>query len=83
MIFYNRYSIGRASASEKSRFGIVRIEETDYAVIDANENKMILQQCEQNEKNLIIDTDTYLCLPNNAVIVNYKTFDDVKLLGIT
>lgn len=83
MIFYNRYSIGRASASKKRRFGIVRIEETDYAVIDANENKMILQQCEQNEKNLIIDADTYLCLPNNAVIVNYKTFDDVKLLGIT
>lgn len=77
-MFWQGYNTSYAIASEKSRFGIVKIDEEEYAVIDANENKLILQKCEIENENLVIDVDTYLCVTNN-VMINFNNFTNVEL----
>lgn len=78
IMFWQGYNTSYAIASEKSRFGIVKIDEEEYAVIDANENKLILQKCEIENENLVIDADTYLCVTNN-VMINFNNFTNVEL----
>ena len=78
IMFWQGYNTSYAIASEKSRFGIVKIDEEEYAVIDANENKLILQKCEIENENLVIDVDTYLCVTNN-VMINFNNFTNVEL----
>ena len=78
MIFFGGYSTGRSKAAEKRRFGIVKMDEGQYAVIDANENKLILQKCEINQNNLRIDANTYLCVANEMDII-FNNFENVEL----
>lgn len=73
IIFWQGYFTSYIIASEKSRFGIVKIDGEEYAVIDANENKLVLQKCEMKSNNLKIYKDTYLCVTND-VIINFKNF---------
>lgn len=78
-IFIQGYASGYRTASEKRRFGIVEINEEQYVVIDANEDKMILQKCEINEHILKINYNTYLCV-KNEMIINFETFHSVELV---
>lgn len=78
-IFLQGCASGYRTASEKKRFGIVEINEEQYVVIDANENKMILQKCEIKEHILKINYNTYLCVKNERII-NFETFHRVELV---
>lgn len=64
------------TACEKRRFGIVEISGEKYALIDINENKMILQKCEIDSDVLKIYSNTYLCTDNKKVI-HFNIFDNV------
>lgn len=79
IIFWQGYFTSYIIASEKSRFGIVKIDGEEYAVIDANENKLVLQKCEMKNNNLKIYKDTYLCVTND-VIINFKNFSSVEFI---
>lgn len=72
--YFGNYNV----AKEKKLFGIVEIEGQRYAVIDINQDKMILQKCKKNFKTLEIYCDTYLRTKNDKSIMFY-TFDTVKL----
>lgn len=77
IVFWQRYNDSYITASEKTRFGIVEIDKEDYAVIDANENRMILQKCEIENEKLIIYINTYLCTTND-IVINFKNFTNVE-----
>ena len=76
VFFWQQYSENNNMASKKKRFGIVEIDQEPYAVIDANENKIILQRCEINNNNLKLYSNTYLCAPNEMLI----KFENVELV---
>lgn len=78
MVFYSGYYNSYRKASEKRTFGVVVINDGKYAVIDANEKKLVLQKCVINDSTLYINKNTYLCA-NNEVLICYETFDDVKV----
>lgn len=78
LLFLQGYSDGKMRAAEERRFGIVTIDEEEYVVIDANEDKLILQKCEVRKSDLLIDVDTYLSITNNKMI-DFKYFNTVRL----
>lgn len=75
--FYSGYDNSYRKAGEKRTFGIVVVNDERYAVIDANEEKLILQQCEICGSTLRIDKNTYLCT-DNEILIYYQTFDNVE-----
>lgn len=77
-LLFNAYSMNRNRASGKHQFGIVCVEGEQYAVVDGNEEKLILKKCQIKGKDLMIDLDSYLSIDNN-VLINFKVFDNVKL----
>ena len=77
MVFFSGYYNSYRKASEKRTFGIVVVNDERYAVIDANEEKLVLQQCEVCGTTLRIDKNTYLCT-YNEILINYQTFDNVE-----
>lgn len=78
IIFGQGYWNNYRKAVDQRQFGIVEIDEEKYAVIDANEDKVILQKCEIDQTNLKIDKNTYWCI-SNTVVINFQTFDSVKV----
>lgn len=78
VLFFNAYITNRDKASEKCQFGIVCIEGEEYAVIDENEEKLILEKCQDKGSTLIIKKNTYLKIDNNVMIC-FKLFKEVKL----
>ena len=78
--FYSGYSENNKKAREQRKFGIVDIDEQKYAVIDANESHMILQNCEFDEKSLTIFENTYLCVDNglNIIFIQFEKVEVVK-----
>lgn len=78
-MFYSEYRDSYIKASNLSKFGIVKIDDEEYAVIDANETTLILQKCHIDNGNLEINIDTYLSMTNN-VIINFMNFDNVELV---
>ena len=78
--FYSGYSENNKKAREQRKFGIVDIDEQKYAVIDANESHMILQNCEFDEKSLTIFENTYLCVDNglNIIFIEFEKVEVVK-----
>lgn len=79
ILFYSEYRDSYIKASNLSKFGIVKIVDEEYAVIDANETTLILQKCHIDNGNLEINIDTYLSMTNN-VIINFMNFDNVELV---
>lgn len=77
MVFYSVYYNSYRKAAEKRTFGIVVVDDERYAVIDANEEKLVLQQCEICGSTLRIDKNTYLCT-DNEILIYYQTFDNVE-----
>ena len=78
MFFYCGHQNNYTKATEQRIFGTVIINNERYAVIDANEEKLILQKCEINGSTLYIDKNTYLCV-NNEVLISYETYEDVEV----
>ena len=80
IIFFVRgYCDNKNLAESKTRFGIVQVKNEEYAVIDENEDKLILQQCEIENKTIRININTYLCKDNN-MIINFRKFETVELV---
>ena len=80
IIFFVRgYCDNKNLAESKTRFGIVQVKNEEYAVIDENEDKLILQQCEIENKKIRININTYLCKDNN-MIINFRKFETVELV---
>lgn len=78
LAFYWGYWVSLKQVSNQRRFGIVNINNETYAVIDANENKLILQKCEIDQTVLKINKNTYLCT-GNEIPINFQIFDNVKV----
>lgn len=78
LFFYSGYQNNYRKAAEQRVFGTVIINDERYAVIDANEEKLVLQKCEINDSILYINKNTYLCA-NNEVLIFYETFNDVEV----
>lgn len=79
IFFAQGYYDNKNLAESKTRFGIVKIENEEYAVIDENEDKLILQQCEIENQKIKINTNTYLCV-SNGMIINFRKFETVELI---
>lgn len=78
LIFFVGYQNSYRKAAEQRVFGTVIINNEIYAIIDANEEKLVLQKCEINDSTLYINKNTYLCA-NNEVLICYETFNDVEV----
>lgn len=78
------YNSSYRKGQNQNYFGVLEINEVFYAVIDANDEKVVLQQCDIDaEKNLlIIYKDTYMC-KDNDILINYKRYDRVMLKNKT
>ena len=79
IFFVQGYCDNKNLAESKTRFGIVQVKNEEYAVIDENEDKLILQQCEIENKKIRININTYLCKDNN-MIINFRKFETVELV---
>ena len=79
IFFVKGYCDNKNLAESKTRFGIVQVKNEEYAVIDENEDKLILQQCEIENKKIRININTYLCRDNN-MIINFRKFETVELV---
>ena len=79
IFFVHGYCDNKNLAESKTRFGIVQVKNEEYAVIDENEDKLILQQCEIENKKIRININTYLCRDNN-MIINFRKFETVELV---
>ncbi len=78
VVFGSGYISGRAKAEQKKQFGIVEIDEGQYAVIDANDSELILQKCVIGDGVLNIDSSTYLRFPNE-IIIKFETFESIEI----
>ena len=64
-------------AENQTKFGVVQIDGDEYALIDANEDKLILQRCETNNDCIKIYVNTYLCLEND-IAIKFEKFGNVQ-----
>lgn len=73
--YYSKYSM----AKRIKNYGMVDLKNEKYAVIDENDEKLILQKCipEDSKNTLVIYTNTYYCIDNNVPIV-YKNFNAIE-----
>lgn len=76
-LFYQAYVSDYQRAEEQTKFGIVQIDGDEYALIDANEDKLILQRCETDNDSIKIYVNTYLCLEND-VAIQFEEFRNVQ-----
>ncbi len=84
LIIISFYSSSYRKGQNQKYFGVLEINEVFYAVIDANDERVVLQQCDiEAEKNLlIIYKDTYMC-KDNEMLINYNQYDRVMLKNKT
>lgn len=77
--FWEIYEYNNDMAREQKYYGIIDFEGKEYAVIDGNIDKLVLQEClcDNNKKELTIYTNTYIYINNNTEIM-YNNFEEVK-----
>lgn len=80
-LIYNSYSEGYNYANSRKEYGIVNLNDENFAVIDSNTGKSILQKCYINESynTLEIQKNIYIIIDNNGHIINNRRFDSVKI----
>lgn len=76
-LFYQAYVSNHQRAENQTKFGVVQIDGDEYALIDANEDKLILQRCETNNDCIKIYVNTYLCLEND-IAIKFEKFGNVQ-----
>lgn len=67
---------------EKNRkeYGIVNLNDENFAVIDPNTEKSVLQKCYIYESdNTLVIKNTYTIIDNDGHIINNMRFDSVKI----
>ena len=69
------YEEGVKTAKDKNSYGIVKIENISYAVIDVDEKEMVLQKCNIKNNEIVLFVKTYLKTDKNDKIINYINFD--------
>ena len=79
VIFFgvSAYTQGNNLARRKDDYAIVCIEDTSYAVIGADKDKMVLQECKLKSNNLVIYTDTYLNVDKSGLVEDYYDFNTI------
>ena len=57
------------------------LNDENFAVIDSNAEKSVLQKCYINESDntVVIQKNTYAIIDNNGHIINNRRFDSVKI----
>lgn len=82
ILFWQGYQESNKKASAQKTYGICIVEEREYAIIDANEEKVVLQRCKVLDDTLVIDPQTYLCINKDALRITFKTFEIVKINNV-
>ncbi len=77
-IFFT-YKQGYDAAKSQKKYGVININSETYAVIGTNENIIIAQKCEYDEKSLKIYNDTYVNINKQDKLIEYHIFESVKL----
>lgn len=72
------YAEGKNTAQRKDDYAIVCIEDTSYAVIGTDKDKMVLQECKLKSNNLVIYTDTCLNIDKSGLVENYYDFNTIN-----
>ena len=80
-LIYNSYFKGYNDAKSRKEYGIVNLNDENFAVIDSNVEKSVLQKCYINESDntVVIQKNTYAIIDNNGHIINNRRFDSVKI----
>lgn len=80
-LIYNSYFKGYNDAKSRNEYGIVNLNDENFAVIDSNTEKSVLQKCYINESDntVVIQKNTYAIIDNNGHIINNRRFDSVKI----
>lgn len=80
-LIYSSYLEGYNYANNRKEYGIVNLKNENFAVIDSNIEKSVLQKCYINESDntLVIQKNTYAIIDNNGHIINNRRFDSVKI----
>ncbi len=80
-LIYSSYLEGYNYANNRKEYGIVNLKNENFAVIDSNIEKSVLQKCYINESDntLVIQKNTYTIIDNNGHIINSRKFDSVKI----
>lgn len=86
MVFFtylicSSYYDGYNYEKNRKEYGIVNLNDENFAVIDSNAEKSVLQKCYINESDntLVIQKNTYAIIDNNGHIINNRRFDSVKI----
>ena len=80
-LIYSSYDEGYNYAKSRKEYGIVNLNDENFAVIDSNTEKSVLQKCYINESDntVVIQKNTYAIIDNNGHIINNRRFDSVKI----
>lgn len=75
------YDEGYNYAKSRNEYGIVNLNDENFAVIYSNTEKSVLQKCYINESDntVVIQKNTYAIIDNNGHIINNRRFDSVKI----
>lgn len=75
------YDEGYNYAKSRKEYGIVNLNDENFAVIDSNAEKSVLQKCyiDESDNTLVIQKNTYAIIDNNGHIINNRRFDSVKI----
>lgn len=75
------YDEGYNYAKSRKEYGIVNLNDENFAVIDSNTEKSVLKKCYINESDniVVIQKNTYAIIDNNGYIINNRRFDSVKI----
>lgn len=80
-LIYNSYFKGYNDAKSRTEYGIVNLNDENFAVIDSNTEKSVLKKCYINESDniVVIQKNTYAIIDNNGHVINNRRFDSVKI----
>ena len=80
-LIYSSYDDGYNYAKNRKEYGIVNLNDENFAVIDSNTEKSVLQKCYINESDntLVIQKNTYTIMDNDGHIINNRRFGSVKI----
>lgn len=80
-LIYSSYFKGYNDANSRKEYGIVNLNDENFAVIDSNTEKSVLQKCYINESDntVVIQKNTYAIIDNNGHIISNRRFDSIKI----
>lgn len=80
-LIYSSYLEGYNYANNRKEYGIVNLKNENFAVIDSNIEKSVLQKCyiDESDNTMVIQKNTYTIIDNNGHIINSRKFDSVKI----